>query len=340
MASAAERGLSSMRILVVGLGSMGRRRIRNLRALGVADIVGFDPREDRRHGAASDYGIATFETWNAAADSGAIAWVISTPPLSHLAYALQALDRGAHVFTEADLPDPLIRDVIIKRGDTDLVAVPSCTMRHYPGPRKVCELVRGGSIGKPLLFTYQSGQFLPDWHPWEAIQDFYVSHRETGAAREIVPFELVWLTDLFGPVRAVTGLRGNTGVLDADIDDHYALALSFGSAVTGTLLIDVLARPEVRSFRVNGTRGTLEWDQSEGLVRTRDVGSEQWTEYPLDAGTREADYINPEEPYIAELKDFFAAVNGEGTYPFRFEDELALHEVLERAECNVTEFVA
>jgi len=205
-------------------------------------------------------------------------------------------------------------------------------MRHYPAPRLIGELVRDGVIGRPLLFTYQSGQFLPDWHPWERIQDFYVSRRETGAAREIVPFELVWLTALFGPVSGVTGLRGRTGTLDADIDDHYALALSFASGVTGTLLVDVLARPEVRAFRLNGTEGTLEWDQDAAVVRTRAAGSASWILRSLDRGTRETGYINPEEPYIAELHDFLAAIRGTGAYPFRFEDEAALHNVLERAE--------
>ena len=187
-----------MRILVVGLGSMGRRRVRNLRALGVDDIAGFDPREDRRGQAVDDYGITAFPTWEAARSDKTDAWIVSTPPLTHLAIACEALDRGAHVFTEADLPDPLMADVVKRRDNTGLVAVPSCTMRHYPAPRLIGELVRDGVIGRPLLFTYQSGQFLPDWHPWERIQDFYVSRRETGAAREIVPFELVWLTALFG----------------------------------------------------------------------------------------------------------------------------------------------
>lgn len=36
-----------MRFLVVGLGSMGKRRIRNLQELGFNKIVGFDIRKDR-----------------------------------------------------------------------------------------------------------------------------------------------------------------------------------------------------------------------------------------------------------------------------------------------------
>ena len=37
-----------LKIIVVGLGSMGKRRIRNLLKLGYCDIIGFDPRNDRR----------------------------------------------------------------------------------------------------------------------------------------------------------------------------------------------------------------------------------------------------------------------------------------------------
>ena len=36
-----------MRALVIGLGSMGKRRVRNLMALGYKDIAGYDPREER-----------------------------------------------------------------------------------------------------------------------------------------------------------------------------------------------------------------------------------------------------------------------------------------------------
>ena len=36
-----------MNLLVIGLGSMGKRRIRCLQALEVKNIVGFDTRDDR-----------------------------------------------------------------------------------------------------------------------------------------------------------------------------------------------------------------------------------------------------------------------------------------------------
>ena len=49
-----------MRILLVGLGSMGKRRIRNLLKLGYKNIAGFDPRKDRRKEVEKLYKIQTF----------------------------------------------------------------------------------------------------------------------------------------------------------------------------------------------------------------------------------------------------------------------------------------
>jgi NAD(P)-dependent dehydrogenase (short-subunit alcohol dehydrogenase family) len=47
-----------LKFLVVGLCSMGKRRVRNLQALGHAGLAGFDPREDHRREAADNYGVA------------------------------------------------------------------------------------------------------------------------------------------------------------------------------------------------------------------------------------------------------------------------------------------
>ena len=45
-----------MKFLIIGLGSMGKRRIRNLQYLGYSKIFGFDLNEDRRQEAVNKYG--------------------------------------------------------------------------------------------------------------------------------------------------------------------------------------------------------------------------------------------------------------------------------------------
>ena len=90
-----------MKALVIGLGSMGRRRVRCLRQLGVQSIEGFDLRADRRAQAAQEYGIPVREQL-AAGDLRAFdVVVVSTPPDQHHTALGWAIDAGKPCFVEA-----------------------------------------------------------------------------------------------------------------------------------------------------------------------------------------------------------------------------------------------
>src|SRR5260221_7338585 len=94
-----------MKFLIAGLGSMGKRRIRNLTYLNAGEISGFDPRSDRRDEASSKYGICTFGEFSEAMASKPDALIISTPPDLHMPYMLAAANAGIHFFCEASVVD-------------------------------------------------------------------------------------------------------------------------------------------------------------------------------------------------------------------------------------------
>src|SRR5579864_3502966 len=96
---------SGLKALVVGLGSMGQRRVRNLRALAHSSIAGFDVREDRRSNARQS-GVAVFASFDDAVRSFAPdVIVVSTSPEHHLTYARHAVDRRIPCFIEASVVD-------------------------------------------------------------------------------------------------------------------------------------------------------------------------------------------------------------------------------------------
>ena len=69
-----------MKILVIGLGSMGKRRIRCLKALGESEIVGFDTRIDRREEATTKYNVTCYDDFqNALEEYNPDAFIISVP---------------------------------------------------------------------------------------------------------------------------------------------------------------------------------------------------------------------------------------------------------------------
>jgi predicted dehydrogenase len=182
-------------------------------------------------------------------------------------------------------------------------------MRYFPGPKKVAELIRAGTIGRPLNINYQVGQYLPDWHPWERVEDFYVSNRATGACREIVPFELTWLNGIFGAPRPLACVKAKLTDINADIDDVYHCILNYPDGVLANICVEVISRPKAtRELRVLGTLGEIVFSGEERCVRYANTAGTDWTRFELSGGTVEKSYINPEEPYIAEMRDFIEAV--------------------------------
>lgn len=300
-----------MRFLVIGLGSMGKRRVRNLQALGHTEVAGFDVRPDRCVEANAKYGIPVFENFERALlEHKPDAFVISTSPKHHMTYAWRAAEAGISCFIEASVVDAeRILELSKAIKGKNIVMAPSCTMRYFPGPKKVKELIASGAIGKPLNVNYQTGQYLPDWHPWERIEDFYVSDRETGGGREIVPFELTWLDDIFGPSQALACAKAKLTDMNADIDDLYHCLLRYPEGVLASVTVEVVSRPvATRELRVLGSDGQLVMSADENCVRHASGTSQEWTRFDLGGGTVETGYINPEEPYIAEMSDFVAAV--------------------------------
>jgi predicted dehydrogenase len=321
-----------MKSLIVGLGSMGKRRIRNLKALGLTDISGFDLREDRRKEAADKYGIATYEKLDDALADRPDAVIISLPPDLHVAYANKALDFHVPFFTEASVVTDGMEELINRLQELKALGVPSCTMRYYSGPRRLKKIIQDGSIGRPLAWIYHSGQYLLDWHPWEPIDSYYVSKKATGGCREIVAFELVWLVDLFGGISQVSCQKGKVSDLPADIDDVYQLQIRHLNGVRGQLMVDVLSRPAVRLIRVVGSKGTVEWDATQKVVRLHSPATNSWMQEDLGSGTIEKGYVNPEEPYVEEMADFLSCVSERREPAYCFEEDLSILRVLESAE--------
>ncbi len=89
-------------ILVIGLGSMGKRRIRNLMALRHKKKFGFDISSTRRNEAVKKYAIQTFASFEEAVNqTQANAFIISVPPDMHHVYMKYAVEHNIGCFLNA-----------------------------------------------------------------------------------------------------------------------------------------------------------------------------------------------------------------------------------------------
>lgn len=322
-----------MRILVVGLGSMGKRRIRNLAKLGYKDIIGFDTRNDRIREVLKQYQIKSTSNLNHALKMSPDVMIISTPPDSHLIYANLAIKNGINFFSEVNLFSHDVSEMIRKTRRKTIITVPSCTMIFHPLVKELKKLLNKKTIGNVLMIQHHNGQFLPTWHPWEDYRHFFVSRRETGGARELVPVELVWLTHLFGEIISVNANIRKISKLDVDIDDTYQILLEFKNKILCTLTTDVISIPSFKETKIIGEKGTIFCDFKAGIIRINKGAG--WKIVNVKMGKVAKGYggnAPPEELYEEEIKRFLNAIEKHIKYPHELKDELKILHVLDAAE--------
>jgi predicted dehydrogenase len=215
-----------------------------------------------------------------------------------------------------------------------IIAAPSATFRFNESVKAIKELITSKKIGNVITLTYHMGQYLPDWHPWEDISKFYVGQRSTSATREMVPFELEWLTWIFGDISTVSCIKEKVSNLAADIDDVYQIIFKLKNGVIGHILIEVISRTPTRILRVVGDKGTIEWNWMDDTVRVYDVEKKKWIEFKEQKGFKEKGYVAKENMYIEEMRNFLQAIRGRKKYLYSLEEDRQILRLLEAAEAS------
>ena len=322
-----------MKVLQIGLGSMGKRRIRNLQYLGYNDIVGFDRREDRLDEAKKLYKIETINSLEMVDLSEITHVIISTPPDKHMEYAIWAVENNKHVFIEASVVDDNYSELLKLSKEHDVVVAPSCTMRFDPLNRKVKEVLDDGLLGKNIFLQHHFGLYLPYWHPYENIKDFYVSNKETGAAREIVPFDLVYISWFVGFPQdsKVFGLLTNTQTLGIEIDDIYSLQYKTEDDCHVQFTIDVVSKKAYRTTRIICENGSIELDTVKGELSIYHANDDVWKIYNR---TKLSSTKSTEEMYVLEMKKFIDVSMKKEEWPYTLEEDWKILKILYSAEKN------
>jgi len=324
-----------VRVAVIGLGSMGKRRIRLIRKYRETfQIVGVDTNEERRKACEDEYQIETFNSLTDAVDTNSIDCVfVCTSPLSHSKIITQCLNYGLHVFTELNLVDDGYDENILLARQKGLKLFLSSTFLYREEIKKIRNLSK--QTGSALNYTYHIGQYLPDWHPWENYKDFFVGDKRSNGCREIFAIELPWLVDVFGDIIKIDVIKSKISNLNIDYNDNYLILIQHKNGHKGTLAVDVVSRKAVRNLEVYSEQIYLHWDGSPTGLYVYDFGSKKDVNIKL---YDEIDQLNNyssfvvENAYLNEVISFFEAVT-EGKIPaYSFEKDKDILKIIDRIE--------
>jgi predicted dehydrogenase len=316
---------------------MGKRRIRCLLALRIKCISGYDTRADRRAEVASLWpGVRCYGAFDAALSQGPFdAWIISVPPAIHVEYMTHAIKQRTPFFVEASVIDDGLAEVISGVSSAGIVAAPSRTLCFHPAIKEIKRVVASGELGKLSNILYHSGQYLPDWHAYESVAEYYVSQPATGGCREIVPFELTWFTDIFGfPKRVASNFRKTITIEGAEeIDDTYNCLLDYEEHLA-VITVDVVSRHATRRLLINGSEKQLHWNWDHACVQIFDPHANAWSSrnYSMTPAATGYNANIGEGMYVEEISVFLDAIRGVAQYPSSLEMDHRVLRMLYRFE--------
>jgi len=291
--------------LVVGCGSIGRRRLRNLRALGIESLLAVDPRADRRTQAVSETGATAFATAEEALDRQPACVVVATPTAFHVPVALDAVRRGCHLFVEKPLSHTMQQvDELIEAAERKkLVTMVACNYRFDASLNLVKRMVDEGAIGDIVSARAEFGFYLPHSHPYEDYRDTYPARAGLGGGLLLDrTHELDYLRWIFGEVHSGICFHAKRTSLEIETEDVAEILLRFESGVIASVHLDYVEREYHCVARIIGEGGIIEWTFWPHRVRVYSAKCNSWKIL--------LDEPNPDinEMYLAEQAHFLNSV--------------------------------
>lgn len=151
-------------ILIVGVGSIGARHVKNLLALGFRNLTICDPSQKRAAAVSQNGKLRTYTDMSTALKTEHPEIVfICTPPHLHVLHARQALHSGAHVFIEKPISHALQGiDALRRKAERKKkVVMVACNYRFHAGFQKLQALLLRRTCGVPLFARVTLGYYLP-----------------------------------------------------------------------------------------------------------------------------------------------------------------------------------
>lgn len=314
-----------MKIVLLGLGSIGKRHLANLLLLWPQAQIYVVSASGRQLSAAELAGQTQLSLDQAIAAQPLFA-VIASPAHLHLQHAVAFRDAGIPALIEKPLSHQYqsAADFLSEQPSKPLFSLGYC-LRYLPSAQVVKQLLAEQKLGPLYLVQAMVGQHLSQWRK-------QVDYRDSVSAKEAfgggvlleLSHELDYLLWLFGPLSVEFCRLQKQGELKLDVEERADLMLSGEHSLFCQLHLDFVQQVPQRRCVISGQQGRIEWDLLEnGVCLINADGRQQLYHQPL---------WDKNQMYLLMLQDFFTAVTEENAAPVPLQDGLAVLRLVEQAK--------
>ena len=289
---------------MVGAGSIGRRHIKNLNFLGYGDIDVVDIDNENLNFVKTNLETKnTFINLKDALNKDYDVGFILTPPIYHIAMALELAKKEMDLFIEKPLSHSLknVNELIRLKEKNNIVIMVGYNQRFNVGLRKL-KNYRDKRIGEIYYIRAEVGQYLPDWRRWQDYRKSYTANRDLGGgiildgSHEID--YVMWLAN--SKVSDIKATYCKVSDLEVNAEDMAEAVLRFENGIIGSIHLNMVERGYNRYCKVIGEKGNIKWIFKDNILEFYDGIYKKLTveKYECDSN----------DSYLEELKHFFSCI--------------------------------
>ena len=295
-----------MKFLICGLGSIGLRHLRNLKALGYTDIIVYSSGKSVMEGVKEE--TEKYEIYDSLPDAlkqKPDVCMITNPTSLHVPVAILAANAGCHLYIEKPLSNTLEQLDELQKivNNKKLITLITYQFRFHPHINllKLFFSDAQNEYGEPLYVTTEWSEYLPDWHPWEDYKRGYSARKDLGGGvllTQIHPMN--YLSYIFGAIKKVQVNKISTKSLGVEVDDIADLMINFKSGMSGHVHVDFVQKPRVHTMKIVTSKGRFEWDYHKNTLH--------FTSNDGKVNIFTNDNFNRNDMFVEMLKDFVSCV--------------------------------
>jgi predicted dehydrogenase len=256
-----------MNFLVVGNGSMGKRRVKHLEKLGFEKIFCFDIRRDRMDEVKSIYNVKCLRNIDEIAAISVDGIFICVPPSEHKFYLDLAVDNRWNFMVEQPIAFDLGHVKGLKKNveEKQIITHVSNNFSFNDDIKNIKKIVRDNVLGKVLSGIVEVGEWLPNWHTYEPYQDYYPSKKSLGGGLDAI-CDISWISDIFGKVSKILCLANKKTNLEIDTDDIVQIILDYNNGPQIMIHSDMIQQPSSHKVKFICEKGNMIWNYKNSCV--------------------------------------------------------------------------
>ena len=298
------------KILIVSLGSMGKRYIQIIRNLFPEVSIGVLRHRKYEDNIKESFGVEyCFTSIEDALAYQPDAAILANPSSMHIDVGIPLADAGIHLLIEKPIAASVkgvkkLIDLCIER---KIVLMTAYNLRFLSSLNQFRSLLHGGKIGEVYSVRSEVGTYLPGWRPdQDYTQTVSAQERLGGGVLLELSHEIDYLQWIFGLVKWVNASVSRQSKLEIDVEDTAHMILGFGyppdkKQLIASLNMDFFRHDPTRRCTAIGQKGSLRWDGLDSTIHY----------FPADAKNWEVLYTGPDninDTYMEEVKHFFNCV--------------------------------